>query len=67
MNLPPTPAVIGAQMCAWEQPGSAELPSLRQRLAAMSERIWNPDAGRTVADFTERLRATDALLSRLLP
>ena len=67
VNLPPTPAVIGAQMCAWEQPGSAELPSLRQRLAAMSERIWNPDAGRTVADFTERLRTTDALLSRLLP
>ena len=65
--IPPTNAVLGAQMCAWEQPETRELPSLRQRLAAMSERIWNPDAGRTFADFTERLRATDMGLTQVLP
>jgi hypothetical protein len=32
----------------------------------MSERIWNPDAKRTFADFRGRLRATDAGLTVLL-
>jgi len=67
VNVTPTPQVLGAQMCAWEQPELQELPSLRHRLPAMSERVWNPDAGRTVADFTERLRAADAGLSLLMP
>ncbi|MCY2930631.1 MAG: family 20 glycosylhydrolase [Planctomycetota bacterium] len=67
INVAPTPQVIGAQMCAWEQPELQELPSLRHRLAAMSERIWNPDAGRTFADFKDRLRATDAGLSLVMP
>ena len=67
LSVPPTNAVLGTQMCAWEQPEARELPSLRQRLAAMSERIWNPDAGRTFVDFDGRLRATDAALSLLVP
>ena len=67
IDVAPTPLVLGAQMCAWEQPESAELPSVRERLASMSERTWNPAAGRAYADFAGRLRATDAKLSRLLP
>jgi hexosaminidase len=67
VNVTPTPQVLGAQMCAWEQVQELELPSLRHRLPAMSERIWNPAAGRTFADFSERLRAADTALSRLLP
>jgi hexosaminidase len=62
----PTPHVLGAQLCAWEQPQEIELPTLRQRLAAMSERIWNPDAGRSFADFSQRLTHTDAALDKLL-
>ncbi len=57
--------VIGAQMCAWEQPENIEIDTLRSRLPAMSERIWNPDAGKTYMDFSARVAATDALLSRL--
>jgi hexosaminidase len=53
-------------MCAWEQGEKTELPSLRKRLPAMSERIWNPDAGRNYRDFAARLNATDAALSKLL-
>ena len=67
VNIPPTPQVLGAQMCAWEQGELLEVPSLRHRLAAMSERIWNPDAKRTFADFKERLRATDVGLTAVLP
>jgi len=32
VNIQPTPQVLGAQMCAWEQPELQERPSLRQRL-----------------------------------
>jgi hypothetical protein len=53
-------------MCAWEQEAETELPSTRERIHAMSERIWNPDAGRTYADFAERARETDKLLDRVL-
>lgn len=60
------PRVRGAQMCAWEQPASLELPSTRVRLHAMSERIWNPDAQKTSADFATRAANTDALLDRML-
>ena len=41
-----SPLVIGAQMCAWEQADSVEMPSLRLRIPAMSERIWNPEPAR---------------------
>ena len=43
--LPPESNVFGGQMCAWEQPEKLELTSLRSRLPAMAERIWNPSAG----------------------
>jgi hexosaminidase len=65
ITVPAGSNVIGAQMCSWEQPENLEISSLRLRLPAMSERIWNPDAGRTYADFSARVAATDTLLSRL--
>jgi hexosaminidase len=66
IQLPPTAPVLGAQMCAWEQPADRELPSLRVRLHAMSERIWNPVAGKTYADFAARAAKSDQLLDRVL-
>ena len=66
MLVPPNGKVFGAQMCAWEQPEKAEVPSLRLRLPAMAERIWNPDAAQEYAEFARRLDATDALLERLI-
>ena len=53
-------------MCAWEQSDSAELSSLRQRLAAMSERTWNPEAGKDWTNFSNRLAVTDRRLDSLL-
>lgn len=64
--VPPEGRVFGAQMCAWEQPEASELSNERLRLPAMSERIWNPAAGKTYADFAQRLAATDELLDRLV-
>jgi len=66
IQLKPTDPVLGAQMCAWEQKADVELPSTRERIHAMSERIWNPDAGKTYADFAARAVKTDALLDRIL-
>ena len=66
VTVPASQRVFGAQMCAWEQKESLELPNERLRLAAMSERLWNPDAGRTYQDFAKRLTATDRLLDLLV-
>jgi hexosaminidase len=61
----PTPAMWGAQLCSWGQKDPEELPSLRERLAAMSERAWAPDRPDT-ADFFTRLENADLRLSRFL-
>ncbi len=66
LTLDPTPKVVGAQLCAWEQGGEIQIPSLRTRSAALSERIWNPDETLSYEDFRGRLASVDALLSRLI-
>jgi hexosaminidase len=66
ITVEPTPQVLGAQMCAWELVQEKELPLLRDRLAAMSERAWNPDATSSFADFSRRFQVTDAGLETLL-
>jgi hexosaminidase len=68
IQLEPTSQILGAMMCAWEQPQEIELQSLRQRVAAMSERVW--DGGlqpeRSVEWFDTALTHTDAKLDLLL-
>jgi len=66
IQLKKTDPVLGAQMCSWENPASVELPNLRERIHAMGEQTWNPEAGRTYADFAARARSTDKLLDRQL-
>jgi len=64
--IDPTPDLLGAELCAWEQAAAIELPTTRLRVAAMSERVYNESAGRIYADFAARLAATDDELSRML-
>jgi hexosaminidase len=66
LDVAPTDRVLGAQLCAWEQPDSLELPSIRRRLAAMSERTWNEHADKNAADFATRLEKWDTLLEQLV-
>jgi len=68
IQLDSTPRVIGAMMCAWEQPQHMELPSLRRRLAAMSERTWNAAVRpeRPFAWFARTLARTDSSLQAVL-
>src|ERR1051325_1707136 len=68
IQLEPNPQVLGAMMCAWEQPPEVELSSLRQRLAAFSERVWHGglQPERSVSWFENAFVHTDAGLSALL-
>ena len=65
-QLEPNAKLSGTQVCSWEQPQAMELGNLRWPLAAMSERVWNTQAGKTWPDFQNRLAATDALLEKLV-
>lgn len=60
----PTPLLQGAQVCTWEQNEWAEIPSLRERLPAMADRVWNPASTRTFADFEPRLAKNNVLYDR---
>lgn len=64
--VPSIDRVIGAQVCAWEQPEHLEITNLRRLLPAMAERIWILGSMRTYADFSERLQSIDNLLDRLI-
>ncbi len=65
-KVDPTPLLTGAQMCAWEQPEWLEIPSLRKRVAAMSQQVWSPGSGGDYAAFALRLAATESMLDRML-
>ncbi|MBS1700799.1 MAG: family 20 glycosylhydrolase [Armatimonadetes bacterium] len=58
--------ILGAQICAWEQPEYLEITNLRRVVPAMSERIWNPAFNEGYDDFATRLKHTDELLGLLI-
>jgi hexosaminidase len=62
----PTTKVIGAQICSWESGGEIQAAVLRWRAPAMSERAWNPGAGKSFADFSGRFDGINPLLDKLL-
>ncbi|MEM6800619.1 MAG: family 20 glycosylhydrolase [Bacteroidota bacterium] len=61
-----TPLIIGAEMCAWEQPETAEIPSLRRRVAAFSERLWNTEGDLSKEDLLKLIDENDQRLSLLI-
>jgi hypothetical protein len=62
----PAQHVLGTQFTTFEQEEDLEMMSVRARLAATSERTWNPDLGSTYDNFRVRLTRTDAVLDALL-
>lgn len=66
IDISPTPLLMGAEVCSWGQADAAEMPSLRERLAAMSDRTWNPATRAGEAGFFRRLEHTDGLLNKML-
>ena len=63
-QLDPNDKMSGTQVCSWEQPQAVELANLRWPVAAMAERVWNPQAGKSYPHFQKRLAATDAILEK---
>ena len=58
--------LMGVQLCSWENSEAIEIQSLRDRLALVGERAWNPQAGGDFAAFKARLSHTDAILEKLV-
>ena len=59
--------VTGTQLTTFEQIEDMEVLSARRRLAAMSERTWNPGLlGATFDNFSSRVAKTDSLLDSIL-
>ncbi len=56
--------VLGASMASWDQPEYTEISSLRRRLPAMAERVWNLEMNISDAEFQTALDQLDTKLSR---
>ena len=65
-TLSDTSRLKGTQLCSWENSESIEIQSMRDRLALVAERGWNPQAGGTFAEFKARLAHTDAVLEPIV-
>ena len=58
--------VMGGQLCTWEMNEGKEIPSLHQRVPAISEVLWNGDKKRSYSDFRKRYKVTDYKYNRLI-
>ncbi len=65
-TLADTAKLLGTQLCSWENSEAIEIQSLRERLAVVAERAWNPAAGGTFAEFKARLARADGILEKLV-
>ena len=65
-TLTDTANILGTQLCSWENPENIEIQSMRDRLALVAEKAWNPGAGGTLAEFKARLAHTDQILDKLV-
>lgn len=66
IQLEQTELIIGAQMCAWEQQEKVQVPSLRRRLPALNERIWNFEKTLSYEEFMQSMELKDQQLSLLI-
>ena len=65
-TLTDTTKILGTQLCSWENSENIEIQSMRDRLALVAEKAWNPGAGGTLAEFKARLAPTDQILDKLV-
>lgn len=65
-TLEDTQQILGTQLCSWENSESIEIQSLRDRLALVGEKSWNPTAGGSLEDFKTRYHHTDAIVDKIV-
>lgn len=64
IQIEPNEHVIGAAMASWDQPEYVEISSLRKRLPAMVERVWNINSHESSNDFMTVVNNLDEKLNR---
>lgn len=64
--IEPTPLLLGAEMCSWEQEADEEIPSLRARLAAFVDVTWHHGSRHDYSTFSRGLAIQDAKLEKIL-
>jgi len=65
-QISPHPNVIGGGMASWEQDAYEEISSLRLRVPAMSERLWNHESNMSDSVFASMLLTVDSAFSHYL-
>jgi hypothetical protein len=65
IHLPKSDRFLGSLLSTWEGTEIGHLEILTDRGAAMAERCWNENAGRTWDDFNRRLKPTVARLEAI--
>jgi hexosaminidase len=65
-KIPDHPNVIGAVMASWDQDAFIEISSLRMRIPAMTERVWNTGSDMEDSVFLKTLRKADEAFSSYL-
>jgi hypothetical protein len=65
ITLPKSDLLLGSLLSTWEGTEIGHLEILTDRGAAMAERCWNENAGKTWDDFNRRLRPTMARLEAI--
>lgn len=63
--IEPTEQVLGATFCAWENNYDAEINTVRENLAAMSEKVWNINSTITKEELKESLAKILPLAEKL--
>jgi len=66
VQLPKSDLLIGSLLSTWEGAEFGHIDLLTDRGAAMAERCWNENAGKTWQDFSQRLKPTMARLQAIL-
>jgi len=66
IQLNPNIPIMGGQMCSWEMSEEQQIPSIHQRIPAISEVLWNGEDKQSYTDYRKRYLNTDAQFSRLI-
>lgn len=66
ITVPPTDAMLGAQLCAWECCYEQEISIILENLAAVSERTWSVERIRSDLEFNDAVWKIGRKLARVL-
>ncbi|MBJ2176052.1 family 20 glycosylhydrolase [Aureibaculum sp. A20] len=66
IQLEESEPILGGQMCSWEMSEEQQIPSIHQRVPAISEVFWNGNNKSSYEDYYKRYEKTDVGYNRLI-